>query len=515
MIKNNWRHLWEIPNANYYFCGIPLFYWPTGFKKMGAGDHISKMLAICRNGCFEGFYDPVEFDLANDFIFSKMKNNFFWVKNSFKKIIKYNLRWIKVSKKFLYTDFKKLSNKQLVNLSNQFFAANKNAHITGLPLTYNVDADELVTTYLINYLDKVIVQQNLGLQATEIFSLLSAPLQEGNIIKEQKESLKICLVINKSKKTREMFKNKSNQYINKNFDKIERKIKKKILKHHERWCWLPYNYEGPAWNLDYFLNVWRCLIKNKINFKKELIKIRKDKNNLIRKKKEIYKKIKIDKLHKFLFWCAEQIIYLKGFRKDVSYFAYYCQERFWVDVGRRLNLPVNLCRQMLAWEVGGAILKGECRAKELSQRRKFSLMYTDRRLKSGYKIYLDKEAKKFLTRQKFEKIKTRGIKEIKGSCAEIGKVTGKIKIINAKEDVYKMKRGDILVAANTSPDLLPAMKKASAIITDQGGLTCHAAIVARELKIPCIIGTKIATQVLKDGDLVEVDANNGVVKKIK
>ena len=59
------------------------------------------------------------------------------------------------------------------------------------------------------------------------------------------------------------------------------------------------------------------------------------------------------------------------------------------------------------------------------------------------------------------------------------------------------------------------MKKAAAIVTDDGGLTCHAAIVARELKTPCVVGTKIATKVLKDGDMVEVDANKGIVKKIK
>jgi len=59
------------------------------------------------------------------------------------------------------------------------------------------------------------------------------------------------------------------------------------------------------------------------------------------------------------------------------------------------------------------------------------------------------------------------------------------------------------------------MKKAKAIITDEGGVTCHAAITARELKIPCIIGTKIATKVLKDGDRVEVDAEKGLVRKVK
>ncbi len=76
------------------------------------------------------------------------------------------------------------------------------------------------------------------------------------------------------------------------------------------------------------------------------------------------------------------------------------------------------------------------------------------------------------------------------------------------------KIGDILLSQATSPDLLPAMKKAAAIVTEQGGITSHAAIVSRELGIPCVIGTKIATKVLKDGDLVEVDANRGIVKKL-
>ena len=67
----------------------------------------------------------------------------------------------------------------------------------------------------------------------------------------------------------------------------------------------------------------------------------------------------------------------------------------------------------------------------------------------------------------------------------------------------------------TTPDYVSAMKLASAFVTDEGGLLCHASIIARELKKPCIIGTKIATKVLKDGDLVEVNANEGFVRIIK
>jgi len=90
-----------------------------------------------------------------------------------------------------------------------------------------------------------------------------------------------------------------------------------------------------------------------------------------------------------------------------------------------------------------------------------------------------------------------------------------VKIVESVEDIKKMNKGDILLSETTYPALLPAMKIAGAIITNIGGLTCHAAIVSRELGIPCVIGTKIATKVLRDGDLVEVDADKGVVRIIK
>ena len=102
--------------------------------------------------------------------------------------------------------------------------------------------------------------------------------------------------------------------------------------------------------------------------------------------------------------------------------------------------------------------------------------------------------------------------EIRGQVAQKGKVTGRVKIVKNRRQLDKVEEGDILVSPMTTPDFLPAMKKAIAFVTDEGGIVCHAAIVAREMKKPCIIATKIATQVLKDGDLVEVDADNGVVR---
>jgi phosphohistidine swiveling domain-containing protein len=110
---------------------------------------------------------------------------------------------------------------------------------------------------------------------------------------------------------------------------------------------------------------------------------------------------------------------------------------------------------------------------------------------------------------------------IKGNIANTGQWKGKARIIktifsnNIIKEISKIKKGDVLVAATTGPEIMTAIKKAGAIVTDEGGITSHAAIISRELKIPCVIGTKIATKVLKDGDLVEVDAEKGVVKILK
>ena len=103
---------------------------------------------------------------------------------------------------------------------------------------------------------------------------------------------------------------------------------------------------------------------------------------------------------------------------------------------------------------------------------------------------------------------------IKGQVGNKGIATGKVKVILANTEFDKMEIGDVLVTTMTTPDFVILMQKASAIVTDIGGLLCHAAIVSREINKPCVIGTKNGTQILKDGDMVEVDANKGTVTKL-
>lgn len=162
--------------------------------------------------------------------------------------------------------------------------------------------------------------------------------------------------------------------------------------------------------------------------------------------------------------------------------------------------------------------------KKLFEKKKVAGSVVERRAK-GYALIITKNKERLLIGKEFKELfkevaSTKKTKEFSGQVAKRGFVTGRIKMIlhnkrNISKEVKKFKKGEILVTEMTRPGTILACRKAAAIITDEGGIMSHAAIISRELGIPCVIGTKIATQILKDGDLVEVDANKGVVKVIK
>lgn len=127
----------------------------------------------------------------------------------------------------------------------------------------------------------------------------------------------------------------------------------------------------------------------------------------------------------------------------------------------------------------------------------------------------DKSFKEISKEHNFEIIGEEINEKIMGMVIVKGNVIGKVKLIFKQEDIEKVNYGDILVAPMTTPDHIIAMDKAGAFITDEGGITCHAAIVAREFQKPCIVGTHNATKILKNNDLVLVNGEKGVVEKIE
>lgn len=147
------------------------------------------------------------------------------------------------------------------------------------------------------------------------------------------------------------------------------------------------------------------------------------------------------------------------------------------------------------------------------------------RKEEGYIATIINDEPMLLTREKnkplLEKIqeKIEQTDMIRGNCANPGKVQGKVRIVSFTDDNYydeiaQFQQGEILVTGMTRPQIAHLCHKASAIVTDEGGITSHASIISREYNIPCIIGTNNATKVLKTGDIVEVNAEKGTVKKL-
>lgn len=191
---------------------------------------------------------------------------------------------------------------------------------------------------------------------------------------------------------------------------------------------------------------------------------------------------------------AQELVYLRMLRMDAYFELMYLAKHLLREAAKKFGIKFS----ELKYYTAHSLIAGK-----------------PRRYPKNFSCFSIKEEMYFFDEPIFQEENSNVIRQLKGTVAQVGLVRGRVKIVTSVQEISKVKKGDIMVTYMTSPNFLPAMKLAAGFVTNEGGLTCHAAIVAREMKKPCIIGTKVATKVLKDGDLVEVDANHGVVRKLK
>lgn len=247
--------------------------------------------------------------------------------------------------------------------------------------------------------------------------------------------------------------------------------------------------------------------------RKELEKIRKTKREIKKypSRNKLIHELKLNKKESKIFKISQDVIYLKTLRADSRQFLYVITNKIIDRVAKNFKIKSKYLESICMNELIALLKNGASLPRNLKARWQRSIIFSTG--SNRFKIITGVKAERFVVNH-FAQEKNKYIKEIKGQIAQPGKVRGKIKLVFGPQHNKKVRRGDVLVSAATSPQLLPAMKIAAAFITDVGGITSHAAIVARELGKPCIVGTKIASQILKDGDLVDVDAINGIIKKI-
>ncbi|MDO8626659.1 MAG: PEP-utilizing enzyme [Candidatus Magasanikbacteria bacterium] len=181
-------------------------------------------------------------------------------------------------------------------------------------------------------------------------------------------------------------------------------------------------------------------------------------------------------------------------------------------IAKILRLRANDIEYLTIPEIILGLRRGKIAGRLINARKKITILfYEEKKLK----IYAGKAALQFLKRGRFkELLVSNSNNTLRGQIARRGVAAGRVIVVkNSTAAIRRMKRGDILVAPYTAVEYLPAIKLAAALVTETGGLTSHAAIVARELGTPCIIGVRDVTKLLKTGDLVEVNADIGVIIK--
>ena len=277
---------------------------------------------------------------------------------------------------------------------------------------------------------------------------------------------------------------------------------KKIAKQlHKRWGWIPFDYIGPEeWNKTYFMKKMNIDIKRI----KEIIK----NNKLLREKQEKVLKEYNSKIRR-LVKDFHYIVIMQDKRKGIATITHtYLQKYLFNEISQRTGIKIHNLRVMIPSEIREALLLNKKFDNKLLEQRSNNclVLYSN----NYFSVHLGKDRiyKRFIELLPIKK-------KIKGIVASKGIVEGTVKVCLTSKDIHKVNEGDILVAPMTTPDYITAMNKAAGFITDEGGITCHAAIISREMKKPCIIGTHSATDILKDGDYIELDANKGIVRKIK
>jgi len=508
-----WRKNFEVKRAGFLLAyeALANFYWAQ--KHYFGKYHMTHAIWVGENLDNLGTYFlKDELRKVVDLTFDQVINRPERIRKIHQKTIIDNRQYFKILSQTKKLILKKLSNRQLADLYKKHYRLIRQTHGYSIYSTWFVDSDgEDLTNYLLNYVKNLIAQKKLDLSFAAVFSLLTTPTAESFAQVENRESLRVLKLIKNNLMAKHLFLTKPVDKIEIELNQLNPAIVRKMLAHYRKWCWTPYTYLGPAYDLDYYLTIWSGLLKQKIDPDKAIARSLRESENVKQAKNKLLKKIGPDRKHRQIFDLASQIIWLKAYRKDVLFHACYFVEKIYKEIAKRFGLSLNQVRSLTNQEVQTILLKNKFDANELNQRVKFFVINFNN---SKTEILTGKKAKVFLARQNFEAITIQDVKELSGTPACPGKVKGKVRIIDLPEEMVKMSKGDVMVSHTTFPALVPAMKKASAIVTDDGGLTCHAAIVARELKTPCVVGVKIATRVLKDGDLVEVDADNGVVRKL-
>ena len=347
-----------------------------------------------------------------------------------------------------------------------------------------------ISVYISDMLGDVLAEraEALGVDAAKIFD--HVPKKQTLMLKQYHEALAI----------KEMLREKGLLgQLNRTFDAALFKIKQDealwghIQRHVRKYAWVgTHHFWGEPLTVEKFMK--------EIESVKEKIRAH-----------EIKKEEPLHELA-FLTHVGGEMMFLRQYAAEVFDVVAFRARPLLGGIAKELDLSYEELLWFTSSEIDSYLTSGKKPARSVVQQRKSGVCILK---KDNKEIVIDNRDEVSELIEAFVEAKSVLTSELHGAVASKGRARGTAKIFLVPENMAKMKEGDILVTTMTTPDFVPLMQKAAATVTDIGGLLSHAAIVSREMGKPCIVGTQIATKVFRDGDIVEVDANQGVVRKIR
>jgi len=411
-----------------------------------------------------------------------------------KYLINWLSLWKKLLKKFIVAykkcdcDLSKLSDKKILVLYKQFYEAYIDHYsiAVGIQDPFSLHAD----LFFIPLIKEVLARKGREADLQQVFVTLTNPITESFVALEYKDRLKILQVMKKNPK--------------------DKRLPALLQKHSKKWFWVENNYAVQReLSPSYFAEKIKHELHLGLDPVLELKKIEERISQTKKEKKNLIKELKLSKEIQNLVRISEVFTYMQDERKKYVLISNHYQRRFCEEIGKRVGLSWDEMAYTIYPELEQILLQKKFDRVILASRKQQCVcIHTEKDYEIINGPLVEQLHKKIFCLKETEQ-------EIKGMCASQGKAQGVVKIIQKVHDLVNVYQGDVLVTSMTRPEMVVAMEKAAAIITDEGGITSHAAIVSRELGVPCIIGTKNATALLKNGDLVEVDATKGIVRKLK
>jgi phosphoenolpyruvate synthase/pyruvate phosphate dikinase len=395
--------------------------------------------------------------------------------------------------------FSNLSNDELLEFNNKFMDIILNRHSSSSIIDgFALGTDDLIANKIKDIYESSELKQTM--RFNELFSALTAPIHLSFINESEISLIDTALFIKNNNEEKLFEKEDVLKYLSK-------ESLKKLENHQKNNFYMRNNYVRAK-----VLNLSDFVLEIKILFSSEVdLKLLRDKIfSTPSKNKEIKKKL-IEKLNLpieliKLIKITEDFTHWQDMRKKSTFLITHYGSLILNEISLRSNIPLENLKYLTHREINNIFVDKQIK-EILIQRRQKCVYYWDKNGMECLHENVDKIASEILSSHDLS-----DLNDFRGLSAMTGKAKGKVKIIKSATEINNFEKNEVLVAVMTRPDYLPAMKKACAIVTDEGGITSHAAIVSRELGIPCIIGTKIATKILKDGMLVEVNANHGLVK---